>query len=254
MNVHKNLIVLLTAAALTGCHKAQPLGEMGPEVDRKLIHATFEKINHTDADTSLIKLGQPDKSIDLPEGVCLSELLYGAGVVTDNLFIEHRVIANEQGVTAVMMRDIPRFILVDAYGNASCHPDFRYEPLPTLKARKGRDLSVEPFKPICATHTGFITDEYLALLTPALRCTDWDISGPWRYLDFYDLNDGHYLGSVEIPLGDSNTQWIYDLELLGDELRVHYTDMNISSSDHYRFALDFDAEVPAGQEDATNEE
>ena len=243
MKVKKLLLVAVAALLLAGCYKTQTTGEMGPEVDRKLVNAVFEKTNHTDADTSLIKLDQTEESLDLPEGLCLSEMLYGQGIVTDNLFIEHRVIANESGVTAVLLRDIPYFILIDAQGNATCYPDFRLEPLPLLKARKGRDLSVEPFKPICATHTGFITDKYLALLTPALRSSDWDISGPWRYLDFYCLKDGHYIGSAEIPLGDSETQWIYDLELRGEELLVHYTDMNQSSSDYYRFSVDLEEDA-----------
>ncbi len=239
------LLGLAAALPLAGCYRAMPISEMGPEVDRKLLPATFEALDSCLSDTSLIKLGVPEPSLEMPEGVCLSELLYGEGVTTDNLFIEHRVIANEGGTRAVLMRGVPRFVLVNPLGDAACYPDFRGEPLPALKARKGRDLAVEAFKPICATHTGFITERYLALLTPALRCTDWDISGPWRFLDFYCLKDGRYLGSAEVPLADTGTQWIYDLELRSDTLLAHYTDMNQSSLYRYRFTLDFNETEPS---------
>lgn len=229
--------VLLTATALLAACTTPPVNEMLPEAERTLLEGSFTWVDHGEADTSLINLDVPEATLDMPEGVNITALLFGEGNETDNLFLEHRIIANKQGIHAVMMRQIPRFILIDTAGQATAYRDFRNMELPQLLARKGRDIVVADSGSFCATHTGFITDQYLALLTPTLRCTDWDISGPWRYLDFYCVHTGGYLGSIEVPVGKSETQWIYDMELDGEDLWIHYTDMQSSSWDRYKFTL-----------------
>ncbi|MBP5318019.1 MAG: hypothetical protein J6Y77_01255, partial [Paludibacteraceae bacterium] len=196
-------------------------------------------VGHWEADTSLVVVDDSSMDDDLAGVANIGALLYGEDNPCSNMLIEHRVLRNQSGWTAVLLRNVPRFILVDPNGQAKAYEDFRHAALPKLIARRGRDLVVDS-KGFCATHTGFITEDFLALLTPSRHCVDWDASGPDRHLDLYRLTDGAYLGSIELPEGEKSTHWIFDLHLQGDDLWVYYSDMLESSTDHYKLTFDLE--------------
>ena len=208
------------------------------EVSRKIIQPTeFTKLSHETADTSLIAFDDGAMEDDLP--VNIGEMLYGKEGSFENLLIEHRVMRNKSGYTVVQLRSVPRFILIAPDGKATTCEDFRHAEIPHLIERRGRELVVDSYG-FCATHTGLITEDFIGLLTPTLHCLDWDDSEAFRHLDLYRLSDGAYLGSIEMPVGEIDTQWIYNLELNGNDLWIHYTDMQSSSLDHYHIVFEIE--------------
>lgn len=133
---------------------------------------------------------------------------------------------NDKGDAVLMFHRIPRFMVVHADGNVACYKDFR---------NLDNDVvSLDLTNCICTTCIGYVTDSYIALLTPEHRNYNWATDNRLRCLDFYSLSDGTYLGSLKMPQ-EVTDMWIQDINFANDLLEVYYTSSLFSEKYTYKF-------------------
>lgn len=136
---------------------------------------------------------------------------------------------NTKGDLVIMMHRIPKFVVVSADGKATCYKDFR---------NLGNEIvSLDLTNCICATCVGYVTDSYIALLTPDQRINNWHTDHLRRCLDFYSLADGTYLGSMKLPK-EVSYMWLQDIHFENGLLEVYYTDALFSEKYTYKFSKD----------------
>ena len=139
---------------------------------------------------------------------------------------------NTKGDLVIMMHRIPKFVVVDADGNTACYKDFR---------NLGNEIvSLDLTNCICATCVGYVTDSYIALLTPDQRINNWHTDHLRRCLDFYSLSDGTYLGSFKLPQ-EVDDMWIQDVHFENGLLEVYYTGGLFSEKYTYKFSKDINS-------------
>lgn len=139
---------------------------------------------------------------------------------------------NTKGDLVIMMHRIPKFVVVNADGKASCYKDFR---------NLGNEIvSLDLTNCICATCVGYVTDSYIALLTPDQRIYNWNTDHLNRCLDFYSLADGTYIGSMKLPK-EVNDMWLQDVHFENGLLEVYYTDALFSEKYTYKFSKDIES-------------
>ena len=139
---------------------------------------------------------------------------------------------NAKGDAVLMFHRIPKFMVVHADGKVACYKDFR---------NLGNEIvSLDLTNCICATCVGYITDSYIALLTPDQRIYNWNTDHLNRCLDFYSLADGTYIGSMKLPK-EVCDMWLQDVHLENGLLEVYYTGHLFSEKYTYKFSKDIES-------------
>ncbi len=139
---------------------------------------------------------------------------------------------NAKGDVVLMFHRLPRFMIINAEGKASCYKDFR---------NLDNDVvSLDLTNCICTTCIGYVTDKYVALLTSEHRNYNWETDNRRRCLDFYSLSDGTYLGSFKLPQ-EVTDMWIQDVNFANGLLEVYYTSSLFSEKYTYKFSKDIES-------------
>ena len=224
MKTKKLWVALPALLLLTACHQQATQTE---EQNRIALEATFEVVECVSYNHHL--LDSLDRRVSDPD---IAQALVGYPACSS---IESRFAENTSGIRIHWFRDdLPYFVIQDSTGNMRAFSDFRDEKLPQAIDRRGRDVVLKESVPdLCATQTGMVGDTWMALVTPKLRCSDWRASGGERFLDFYRLSDGRYLGSADLPAGPVETQWIQAIWMQGEDLRILFTDRKSGSACRY---------------------
>lgn len=139
---------------------------------------------------------------------------------------------NAKGDAVLMFHRIPKFMVVHADGKVACYKDFRN--------LGNENVSLDLTNCICTTCIGYITDSYVALLTPDQRIYNWNTDHLNRCLDFYSLADGTYIGSIKLPK-EVCDMWLQDVHFENGLLEVYYTDALFSEKYTYKFSKDIES-------------
>ena len=139
---------------------------------------------------------------------------------------------NAKGDAVLMFHRIPKFMVVHADGKVACYKDFRNIG--------NENVSLDLTNCICTTCIGYVTDSYIALLTPEHRNYNWETDNRLRCLDFYSLSDGTYLGSLKLPQ-EVDDMWIQDVNFANVLLEVYYTSSLFSEKYTYKFSKDIES-------------
>ena len=139
---------------------------------------------------------------------------------------------NAKGDAVLMFHRIPKFMVVHADGKVACYKDFRNIG--------NENVSLDLTNCICTTCIGYVTDSYIALLTPEHRNYNWETDNRLRCLDFYSLADGTYLGSFKLPQ-EVDDMWIQDVNFANGLLEVYYTSSLFSEKYTYKFSKDIES-------------